>query len=113
MVGQIALVLAASRAPGGVYHAVLDGVASWHGLALFAIETAVQYGEATKAKLVCILPIATEEYPLPAMRPTNSRLNNQKLKQVLSQMAYAHTHPNWHQELEVYVRHYVQDSLSS
>jgi dTDP-4-dehydrorhamnose reductase len=110
---QIALVLAASRVAGGVYHAVPDGVTSWHGLALFAIETAMQYGESVKTKLECVLPIATEEYPLPAIRPKNSRLNNQKLKQALSQMVCTHTYSNWREEVEVYVRHYVQDSLSS
>jgi dTDP-4-dehydrorhamnose reductase len=110
---QIALVIAASSAPRGVYHAVPDGVTSWHGLALFAIETAMQYGEATKTKLECILPIATEEYPLPAIRPKNSRLNNQKLKQVLSQIAYTHAYSNWQYDLTKYVRSLVQESFNS
>ena len=110
---QVALALAGSHVAGGVYHAVPDGVTSWHGLALFAIETAIEYGGAVKTKPECILPIATEEYPLPALRPKNSRLDNHKLKEVLSQMAYTYTYPNWREELDGYVRHYVQDSLSS
>jgi dTDP-4-dehydrorhamnose reductase len=110
---RIALALVTSRLTGGVYHAVPDGVTSWHGLALFTIKTAMQYGEAIKTKLECVFPIATEEYPLPAMRPKNSRLNNHKLKQALCQMAYAHTYSDWREELEVYIRQYVQKSSSS
>ncbi len=60
----------AGRAVSGLYHATDGGETSWYGFAqeIFkhaTIETA-------------ILPIPTSEYPTPAPRPRNSRLNNDK-----------------------------------
>ncbi len=42
---EIGVQMAGSRVESGIYHAVPDGETSWHGLALFAIETAASYGE--------------------------------------------------------------------
>jgi dTDP-4-dehydrorhamnose reductase len=105
--------MAGSRVESGIYHAVPDGETSWHGLAVFAIETAVTAGEGIELKSENILPIPANDYPLPAKRPYNSRLNNAKLKKALSEMAFTGQYPHWRLQVERYVKVIVKQSLSS
>jgi len=73
-----ALVLSQISACGfdqwGVYHMTNAGETSWHGFA-----EAIQALDGTDARL---LPIPSSDYPTPAQRPLNSRLNNDRLEQV-------------------------------
>jgi dTDP-4-dehydrorhamnose reductase len=110
---EVGIQLAGSRVESGVYHAVPDGETSWHGLAVFAIETASTAGEGIEVKPENILPIPAIDYPLPAKRPYNSRLNNAKLKQGLSEMAFTGQYPHWQEQVEAYVKDYVVKSLKS
>lgn len=110
---EIGVQIAGSRVESGIYHAVPDGETSWHGLALFAIETAASYGEGIEVKSEKILPIPATDYPVPAKRPYNSRLNNQKLKKALSNMAFTAQYPHWQGQVEDYVKDYVTSSLKS
>lgn len=110
---EVGIQLAGSRVESGVYHAVPDGETSWHGLAVFAIETAATAGEGIELKSENILPIPAIDYPLPAKRPYNSRLNNAKLKKVLSEMAFTGQYPHWQGQVEAYVKDYVVKSLKS
>jgi dTDP-4-dehydrorhamnose reductase len=110
---EIGIQMAGSRLDSGIYHAVPDGETSWHGLAVFAVETAKLAGEGVDVKVENILPIASEEYPVAAKRPMNSRLSNQKLKKALSEMAYTSAYPNWQEQVEAYVKDYVATSLKS
>ena len=57
----------------GTYHVTAEGHTSWHG---FAVEIARLEGAPREIRLV---PITSNEYPLPALRPKNSRLSNEKL----------------------------------
>jgi len=110
---EIGIQMAGSRVESGIYHAVPDGETSWHGLAVFAIETAATAGEGIEVKSENILPIPTTDYPLPAKRPYNSRLSNIKLKQALSEMAFTGQYPHWQEQVEAYVKEYVTASLRS
>jgi len=110
---QVGIQMAGSRVESGIYHAVPDGETSWHGLAVFAIEIAASAGEGIEVKSENILPIPASDYPLPAKRPYNSRMSNQKLKQALSEMAFTHSYPHWQEQVEAYVRNYVEQSLKS
>ncbi len=73
----------------GVYHFSNSGDTSWHG---FSCEIVNEYNRlaaskawpALKASVEGIVPISTADYPTPAARPANSRLNNTKLKQVFN-----------------------------
>src|SRR5258708_22349627 len=56
-----------------IYQFTAVGYTSWHG---FAVEIARLEGAPREIRLV---PIASSEYPLPACRPKNSRLSNEKL----------------------------------
>ncbi len=97
----------------GVYHVVPDGEVSWHGLAVFAIEAAVNCGEEIEVKSKNILPIPTSDYPLPAPRPYNSRLNNGKLKKVLADNGFAGQYPQWQDQVSKYVSRIIKESLKS
>lgn len=65
----------------GTYHLVAGGEVSWHGFAQFLVSEALRLGAPLKATPDRILPISTAEYPLPARRPANSRLDTRKLQQ--------------------------------
>ena len=110
---EVGVQMAGSRLESGIYHAVPDGEVSWHGLAVFAIETAGSYGEGIEIKSENIMPIPATDYPVPATRPYNSRLCNQKLKKALSEMAFTGQYPHWRDQVEKYVKQVVEESLKS
>jgi dTDP-4-dehydrorhamnose reductase len=110
---EVGVQIAGSRVESGVYHSVPDGETSWHGLAIFAIETAAACSEGVEIKAENIQAIPAIEYPLPAKRPYNSRLNNDKLKKALSEMAFTGQYPHWREQVEQYVKEYVEQSLKS
>jgi dTDP-4-dehydrorhamnose reductase len=110
---EVGIQMAGSRVESGIYHAVPDGETSWHGLAIFAIETAATAGEGIELKSENILPISAVDYPLPAKRPYNSRLSNIKLKKSLSKMTFTGQYPHWQEQVEAYVKEYVTASLKS
>ena len=62
----------------GLYHLVAGGETSWHGFAEAIIELARQQGAALK--LNTLSPIPTCDYPTPAQRPLNSRLDTTRLE---------------------------------
>jgi dTDP-4-dehydrorhamnose reductase len=110
---EVGVQMAGSRVESGIYHAVPDGEISWHGLAVFAIETAGSCGEGIKVQPQNILPIPASDYPVPAKRPYNSRLSNLKLKKALSEMAFTGQYPHWQEQVEAYVKNHVTASLKS
>jgi dTDP-4-dehydrorhamnose reductase len=110
---EVGVQMAGSRVESGIYHAVPDGEVSWHGLAVFAIETAASCGEGIELKSENILPIPATDYPVPAARPYNSRLGNQKLKKALSEMAFTGQYPHWRDQVEKYVKQVVEESMKS
>ena len=110
---EVGVQIAGSRVESGIYHVVPDGETSWHGLAVFAVETAASCGEGIEVKSENIQAIPAIDYPLPAKRPYNSRLNNQKLKKALSEMAFTGQYPHWRYQVEQYVKEYVEQSLKT
>jgi dTDP-4-dehydrorhamnose reductase len=70
------------------------GATSWHGFAAAIVEQATRRGFPIRAKT--IKPIPTEEYPTPARRPLNSRLDCQRIGQ-----RYGLVLPEWLQALEL------------
>jgi dTDP-4-dehydrorhamnose reductase len=62
----------------GVYHLAAAGEVSWHGYAGFVIEQARSAGQALAVKTLNAIP--TSDYPTPAQRPLNSRLDCRKLR---------------------------------
>ncbi len=66
----------------GLYHLVAGGETTWFDYARFVIEWARARGVAVKVAPDAIAPVPTTEYPTPASRPLNSRLNTNKLQAV-------------------------------
>ena len=66
--------------PYGTYHVASAGETSWHGYAQFVIGEALAAGKALKATVDAVAPLATEQYPTPARRPLNSRLDTTRFR---------------------------------
>jgi dTDP-4-dehydrorhamnose reductase len=64
----------------GIYHLVAAGEVSWHAYAQHVIAYAQRQGRAFKVAADGIEAITTADYPTPARRPANSRLNITKLE---------------------------------
>jgi len=81
-------------APWGLYHLVPAGETTWHAYAQHVIGLAHAQGLSLKAKPEDVHPIRTEDYPLPAPRPKNSRLSTEKLERTFGMPL-----PPWQQSL--------------
>ncbi len=79
----------------GTYHLVASGETSWHRYAQLVVEEAGRLGAHLRTHSDRIIPIRTDEYPLPAKRPANSRLDNGKL-----QNTFNLTLPNWQHHVQ-------------
>lgn len=62
----------------GIYHAAGAGETTWHGLAVAALGAAGKHGRAMPE----VIAIKTADWPTPARRPMDSRLNCGKLERV-------------------------------
>lgn len=89
-VAQAAPKMIEKSLPVGVYHLSADGHTSWHG---FACAIADTVGSTAR-----VLPITTEEYPTPAPRPKDTRLNTAKLA------AHGISMPHWRDGLAQAIR---------
>ena len=67
--------------PWGIYHFTAADNTTWHDYARFAVQEALNLGAIFQIRPEKILPISTEEYPVPAPRPANSRLESSKIRQ--------------------------------
>ncbi|MEP6933475.1 MAG: dTDP-4-dehydrorhamnose reductase [Nitrospirota bacterium] len=79
----------------GTYHLVARGETSWYGYAHYVVSVARARGIILKTVPEEIYPIQTEDYPLPAKRPRNSRLNVSKLIS-----SYGVHLPDWHHHVQ-------------
>ncbi|NDW05610.1 dTDP-4-dehydrorhamnose reductase [Jiella pacifica] len=70
----------------GVYHMVAGGETTWAGFAEAIFERSKSRGGASAA----VEPIPTADYPTPAQRPSNSRLDTRKFQAV-----FRHDLPPW------------------
>ena len=65
----------------GTYHLVASGETSWHGFACHVLEYARARGREFKVAPGAVKAITTAEYPTPARRPLNSRLDTRRLRE--------------------------------
>ncbi len=63
----------------GTYHAVAAGETSWHGYAQFVINWARTHGLPVRPAPDAVRAVPSSEFPSPARRPLNSRLDAGKL----------------------------------
>jgi dTDP-4-dehydrorhamnose reductase len=60
---------------------VAGGCTTWHEYAQTVVHAALAAGKQLRLTADDVLPIATVDYPLPATRPSNSRLDTSRLRQ--------------------------------
>lgn len=101
-----------SNIESGIYHAVPDGQTSWHGLAVWAIETAIAQGVCLDVKPEDVLPVSTMEYSVQVKRPNNSCLNNAKLKKALSSVFFTEKYPKWQDQVQAFIKENAVKFLS-
>ncbi len=93
--------IAARLAPGqaasawGTYHATAAGETTWHGFADAIVCAAARLG----IPQVPVIPITTADYPTPARRPANSRLDCSKLERTFGVRL-----PPWQDGVEACIR---------
>ena len=83
----------------GTYNVVARGETSWHGYAQMVVERAIKLGLDIKMTPQNIKPIFSKDYPMPAARPSNSRLDTTKVSTVFSVRL-----PKWQDEVERVIR---------
>lgn len=95
----------AARQVQGIYHAVNSGETSWFGFAqeFLRLANAAQ----PSSKMARLVPIPTSEYPTPARRPANSRLNCSRLQRV-----FAFTMPPWQESTAAVVSEVLNSQTS-
>lgn len=65
----------------GLYHAAAAGEVSWYGYARYVIQYARDHGMSIKVQEDNINAVNSDQFPTPAKRPFNSRLDTKKLQQ--------------------------------
>jgi dTDP-4-dehydrorhamnose reductase len=90
---RIAAAVQADSSPAlrGLFHMTGSGEATWADLAEAVFQEAVAHGRTRVAR---VRRITTAEYPTPARRPVNSRLDNGKFRS-----AYGFCLPQWRASL--------------
>jgi dTDP-4-dehydrorhamnose reductase len=81
--------------PPGLYHLAAGGETTWHEYAQAVIRLALARGAPLRLTPEQVKPIASSEYPLPAKRPANSRLDTTRLRET-----FALHLPGWQLGLE-------------
>jgi dTDP-4-dehydrorhamnose reductase len=101
--------------PSGIYHAVPAGETTWYGLARLVTQAAVDAGIALKVDPKAIEPIPAAEYPLPAPRPVNSRMDTAKLRQAIEHIGdmskLQHCNGLWDKDVKDYVTWLAKNGL--
>lgn len=80
----------AEHFPFGLYHLTAAGETNWHEYARFVVSEALAAGRPLRMRPEDVHPITTADYPLPAPRPANSRLNTEKFR-----TAFGFPLPDW------------------
>jgi len=94
LIAHVSLLAYARDIEPGVYHLAPRGETSWQGFAQAIFAQCDSRGRALAIAPEAVKPIPTKDYPTPAQRPLNSRLNLQKLEQALDI-----TLPSWDDQL--------------
>ena len=86
----------------GIYHTCCAGETSWEGFAKEIFKQAKEMGLELTIKDVSGIP--TSEYPTPAKRPLNSRLDHSKIEKLLSSKLH-----DWKSELKLALSYILEN----
>lgn len=90
----------------GIYHLTPRGETSWYGFAKRLLTEAQERGIDLRINPDNIHPITTADYPVPAKRPANSRLNTDKLTEV-----FGVSPPHWQRPIDRLVMTLIQQKI--
>ncbi|MFZ5511968.1 MAG: dTDP-4-dehydrorhamnose reductase [Pseudomonadota bacterium] len=80
----------------GLFHLTAQGETSWHGFAQALLEELRRLAPGGGIRCASVVPIKTTEYPLPAPRPLNSRLDTSRVS-----ARFGLALPHWHECLKL------------
>lgn len=104
LIAQITAMAVHSNIPGGLYHLAPAGETSWHGFAQEIFRLAKEKGQQLTMGPQNAHPIPTSDYPTPAKRPLNSRMELTKLETALNIEM-----PNWESQLDLSLQEYLEN----
>src|SRR5690606_28696215 len=87
----------------GVYHLTCKGETNWCEFARAIMDEAQALGVSLRIAKENVKSIPTSEYPAPAPRPLNSRLNVSKVEQALNLQL-----PEWRKALQLTIRNWFE-----
>lgn len=103
LIAQVTAMGLSREIPSGLYHLAPRGETSWHGFAEAIFQMAEARGEALAIAPARIAGIPTADYPTPATRPLNSRLDLDKLEKALQVKL-----PEWQSQLALTLSEYLE-----
>lgn len=89
--------------PSGLYHFAAAGETTWFDYAAFVIAAARKAGRPLRLPEDGLVPITTADYPVPAARPRNSRLDTR-----LFQQTFGLVLPHWQHGLTHFLKQVLQ-----
>lgn len=90
----------------GIYNLVATGEASWHEFAKRVLKKASELGVTLRVSPETVAAISTAEFPRPAARPANSRMDTQKLQSLLHIDL-----PHWQFHVDRMVTEFIESQL--
>ena len=91
--------------PFGLYHLVAGGETNWCDYARLVVSEALVAGKPLMLSPDAIRAIPSSEYPMPAKRPTNSRLDTSKLRST-----FGLDLPDWQRGVRHILQHILRES---
>ena len=92
---SVALGAPSDAAPWGLYHLSCAGATDWHSYAAHVLARASQWGAPLKVHAPQVQAISSDQYPTPAPRPRNSRLDCARWSST-----FGATLPDWRSEVD-------------
>ena len=103
LIAQVTTLALHNQLESGLYHLAPKGETSWYGFAREIFDMAGHAGEALTIANSNVHPIPTADYPTPAPRPLNSRMDVTKLEHALNIQL-----PDWQNQLAVTLTEYLE-----
>lgn len=103
LIAQVTTLAIHNQLTKGLYHLAPRGETSWHGFAREIFSLAKQNGEQLTMGPENAHPIPTSDYPTPATRPLDSRMDVSKLEKSLNIQL-----PAWQNQLALTLNEYLE-----
>ena len=104
LIAQVTTLAIHGKLGKGLYHLAPRGETSWHGFAQEIFRLAQENGVQLAMGSESAYPIPTSDYPTPATRPLNSRMDITKLEDALNIEL-----PDWQSQLALTLGEYIEE----